>query len=59
MLTVYNSDSKGERIVGKNKGKHGKRTPYAEFQSVMSKLENEIEREKAIEVAEKRKNIEQ
>ena len=40
--------------MGKNKGRHGKRTSYASFQSVMARLNNEIEREKAAETAENR-----
>lgn len=41
--------------MGKNKGKHGKKTSYARFQSIMAKLNNQIEAEKAAETAENRK----
>ena len=36
--------------MGKNKGKKGKKTPYARFQSIMAKLDNRLAAEKAEEV---------
>ena len=36
--------------MGKNKGKKGKKTPYARFQSIMAKLDNSLEKEKAEEI---------
>ena len=36
--------------MGKNKGKNGQKTPYARFQSIMAKLDNELAAEKAEEV---------
>lgn len=38
--------------MGKNKGKHGKKTEYAKWESLMAKLDNEICKENA----EKKKN---
>ena len=38
--------------MGKNKGKHGKKTEYAKWESLMAKLENEILKENT----EKKKN---
>ena len=36
--------------MGKNKGKKGKKTPYAQFQSIMAKLENRLNNERAEEI---------
>lgn len=36
--------------MGKNKGKKGQKTPYARFQSIMAKLDNDLAAEKAKEV---------
>lgn len=36
--------------MGKNKGKKGKKTPYARFQSIMAKLDNRLAVERAEEV---------
>ena len=38
--------------MGKNKGKRGKKTEYAKWESLMTKLDNEIRKENA----EKKKN---
>ena len=38
--------------MGKNKGKRGKRTEYARWESIMAKLDNEIKKQ----VAEQKKN---
>ena len=38
--------------MGKNKGKRGKRTEYARWESIMAKLDNEIKKQ----VAEKKNN---
>ena len=31
--------------MGKNKGRHGKRTEYARFKSIMVRLDNELKKE--------------
>ena len=36
--------------MGKNKGKHGKKTPYARFQSIMAKLDNEVAKQREEEM---------
>lgn len=33
--------------MGKNKGKRGKRTPYAKWESIMAKLDNELRKQAA------------
>ena len=38
--------------MGKNKGKRGKRTEYARWESIMAKLDNEIKKQ----VVEQKKN---
>ena len=35
--------------MGKNNGRHGKRTAYAKYESVMTKLENEVRKQIAEE----------
>lgn len=35
--------------MGKNNGRHGKRTAYAKYESIMAKLENELRRQIAEE----------
>ena len=41
--------------MGKNKGKKGKKTPYAQFQSFMAKVDNELAAKKAEEVIAQKK----
>lgn len=35
--------------MGKNNGRHGKRTVYAKYESIMAKLENELRKQIAEE----------
>jgi len=35
--------------MGKNNGRHGKRTAYAKYESIMAKLENELRKQIAEE----------
>lgn len=47
---IYNIDT--EYRMGKNKGKRGKRTEYARWESIMAKLDNELKKQ----AAEQKKN---
>lgn len=38
--------------MGKNRGKHGKRTEYAKWESIMAKLDNELKKQ----IAEQKNN---
>ena len=41
--------------MGKNRGKHGKRTEYAKMESVMAKLDNQLKKEAASRKKESKK----